>query len=265
MNIIILIILFVVIGLMFYIIFRTKQHYIKKNNTTIGILSWKAYDTLENTLNSYKINNLYNNVDSIIYFQEFSDMDEEIANEYNIPYIYSDENTGIIGGFIDLVKNTKTKYFIFAENDFELVHDEKETIDILSDTINLLDNYDVQIVKLRDRKNYGEPLYSINASLTQDCTLKLETLHFLDEPEKQFPNSFDIIDLKYRWYKCSNVDNQWSNNIFIAKTEWLMENVISLLENSDKTDFHMENFLIRNLKNYNVAAGIGLFKHNRLD
>ena len=239
---------------------------------TIGILSWKSYETLKNTLESYKKNNLLNMVNSVIFFQEISDKDIAIANEYNIKYIGSETNIGIEGAIIELVNNITTKYFIFAENDFELVHNEHETREILEETIQLLENNDVKVVKLRDRRNPGEPLFSKTAfnPADKDFLWKLEVLHFVENPEEIFPTVYEIINYKHKWYKCSNKDNVWSNNIFITKTDWLKNEIVDIIKtsvNNTKDYMRLESIMRTNtrIQPYNVAAGIGLFTHNRLD
>jgi len=228
----------------------------------LGILSWKAHLTLKNTLESYS--NLFPLVsEKKIFFQEISENDRQIAQKYNLDIYGNAKNVGITGGFKELVLNTKSKYFIFAENDFQLTQSIEKTKQILQDSLSLLEDYDVQIVKLRDRINYGEPLYTkTTEKLNMDFPYKLESLHFITEPELTFPNTFEIINLNYKWYKCGYEHQKWSNNIFIAKTNWLKESVLPLLDNAD---FMMENTLIDTLKNYNLANGDGLFTHNRLD
>ena len=243
---------------------------------TIGILSWNSCTTLRNSLESYKKNGLLSLIKSFIYFQEISDIEKQFANKYSVPYIGTEKNIGIQKAFIEMVNNTKTSYFIFAENDFELIHDMNETQKVLDDSLKLLDNDDVAIVKLRDKENPGDPLYSKgnyendykDKPTLQTFPYKLEALSFIESPETVFPNAYTIINYNYKWYKTSNTNNQWSNNIFIAKTSWLKENVLPLIdiEKNDTVNLYtFENNMIQNLKNYNIAAGIGLFKHNRLD
>lgn len=241
---------------------------------TLGLLSWKSYKTLNNTLESFKKNNLFDIVNIIIYFQEINNDDIMIANKYNIKYWGSTKNTGIIGGFYELLKKTNTEYFIFCENDFELVHNYNETNNILNDCIELLNKYNVDKINLRDRVNYGEPLYSkpniknpnlINYNI--DFPYKIESLFFLDNPEDKFPNIFKIISLNYKWYICNSEHQKWSNNIFISKTLWLKNNLLLLLEKNlcNKEAFLLEELLIKNINNYNICGGIGLFCHKRLD
>ena len=246
------------------------------NDITMGILSWKSCKTLQNSLESYKKNNLLNLINTFIYFQEIGDVEKKLGDSYSIPYIGTDKNIGIQKALIEMINNTKTKYFIFAENDFELIHNKEETQKVFEDCINLLENNDVQIVKLRDIQKPGEPVYSQytyendfkDKPNQQEFSYKLEALSYIDSPEETFPNVYTIINYNYKWYKCSNIHSRWSNNIFIAKTDWLKNNVIPLIDrnkNNTKNIYIFENNIIENLKNYNVAAGMGLFTHNRLE
>jgi GR25 family glycosyltransferase involved in LPS biosynthesis len=245
-------------------------------NITISILSWKSCKTLKNTLESYKKNGLFDLIETFIYFQEISDVEKKLADKYNISYIGTPQNIGIQKALIEMINNTKTNYFIFAENDFELIHNKDETQKVFEDCIKLLENDDVQIVKLRDIQNPGEPNYSKytyqndykDKPNVQDFPYKLEALSYVENPETVFPNSYKIINYNYKWYKSSSKENKWSNNIFIAKTQWMKDKIIPLIDlaqNNTKNIYIFENNLIENLKDYNLAAGMGLFKHNRLE
>ena len=242
---------------------------------TIGILTWKSCSTLVNTLKSYKENGLLDMINTFVYIQEMTDIEKQIADKYNVTYIGSESNIGIQKALIKMIEHTKTPYFIFAENDFELIHNADETAKVLEDCIKLLDD-DVQIVKLRDKVNPGEPNYSQytyqndfkDKPNVQDFPYKLEALSYIETPEDVFPNAYKIVEYNYKWYKSSNKDNKWSNNIFMAKTDWMKKNILPLIDtsrNNTKNIYIFENGLIENLKDYNLAAGIGLFKHNRLD
>ena len=240
---------------------------------TLGILSWRSYLTLNNTLESFKKNGLTDMINIIIYFQEISPLDIHIAEKYNIKYYGSKINSGIIGGFYELLKMCNTEYFIFCENDFELVHDKLDTENILNDCLSLLNNYNVDKINLRDRIKYGEPLYSKpdgdanKLKFNNNYAYKIESLFFLTNPEIQFPNIFTIVDLNYKWYTCDSIHQKWSNNVFISKTSWLKNSLLKLLEDNinNKESFLMEELLIKNTNNYVVSGGIGLFMHNRLD
>lgn len=247
---------------------------------TMGILTWKSPLTIRNTLESYKKNGLLGMVKPILYFQERSPQDDEIAKEYGIKDVMGGQtNTGIIGGMIEMIQATTTKYFIFAECDFELVNDEATTKKILSEAIKLMEEKDVKLVRLRDKKQPGEPLGSRafapvpdeelpNFTFDDSFPYKIEVVMFPGDiqPDKAFPGLFERIDYETPWYKTSSEHAPWSNNIFIARTDFLKEKLLPLLEtNREMPSTSMEGYLIENLNGYSVAAGNGLFMHKRVD
>lgn len=248
---------------------------------TMGMLSWKSPLTIRNTLDSYKKNGLLTMVKPMLYFQERSPQDDALAKEYGITDVMgeSSTNTGIIGGMIEMIQATKTKYFIFAECDFELVNDEATTKKILSEAMKLMEEKDIQLVRLRDKKRPGEPLGSRAFAPVPDEELpnftfdagfpyKIEVVMFPGDiqPDKAFPGLFERIDYETPWYKTTSEHAPWSNNIFIARTDFLKEKLLPLLEkNRDMPSTSMERYLIENLNGYNVAAGNGLFMHKRVD
>ena len=249
----------------------------RRKDITLGILMWKSPKTIQNTLDSYTKNGLLQMVKPILYVQERTSEDDALAKRYGIKGVMGGPtNTGIIGAMIELINATKTKYFIFAECDFELVNDRQTTRTILSDAIKLMEKKDVQLVRLRDKKRPGEPLGSRNFA-PKDLThhvfdanfpYKIEVVMFEGDvqPHKAFPGLFERIDYKTPWYKTTSEHAPWSNNIFIAKTDFLKEKLIPLLEaHREIPSTAMEKLLIDNLKGYSVAAGNGLFMHNRLD
>jgi hypothetical protein len=216
-------------------------------------------------------------VHPVLYFQERSGEDEALAKEYGIKDVMGGSgNTGILGAMIELIEATKTKYFIFAECDFELVNDRATTKKILKEAIKLMEEKDVQLVRLRDKKQPGEPLGSrdfapkdlTNHVFDNSFPYKIEVVMFEGDvqPDKAFPGLFERIDYETPWYKTTSEHAPWSNNIFIANTEFLKEKLVPLLQqHRDIPSTKMEQMLIDNLKGYSVAAGHGLFKHNRVD
>ena len=258
---------------------RTQRGGLQKD-ITLGILCWKSPQTIENTLTSYKKNGLLDLVKPVLYVQERTPENDALAERYKIKNVLGGPtNTGIIGGMIEMIQATTTPYFIFAECDFELVNDATTTKKILTEAIRLMKEKDVQLVRLRDKKQPGVPLGSRDFAQVPDEALptysfdpsfpyKIEVVMFPGDiqPDKAFPGLFERIDYETPWYKTTSEHAPWSNNIFIAKTDFLKEKLIPLLEaNRDMPSTSMEQYLIQHLTGYNVAAGNGLFKHNRLD
>jgi len=253
---------------------------------TLGILAWKSPMTLANTLESYRKNGLLKLVHPVIYFQERTPELDKVARSYGIrDIIGTPENVGILKAFMNLIEHAKTKYFMFAECDFELVNNQARTSGILRECLRLMTEKAVDLVRLRDRANPGTPIGSRTWIQVPDEQLedhpmdqgfphKVESLYYFKEPEKKFPGVFELINYKHKWYKCSSDHSWWSNHVFITTVAFLKGRVFPILHTrpgvgpdgrDDNLFEKMENFLIQNLRGYTVAGGPGLFKHNRLD
>jgi hypothetical protein len=256
-----------------------------KDNITLSILVWKSPMTIRNSLESYKKHNLFSMVKPVIYFQERDDAANKLANDYGIEEVLGTaENVGILNAFYNMVDSTTTPYFIFAECDFELINGEQKTKDILEDSIKLMKEDNVKLVRLRDRTKPGTPDGVRLSVPVGDADLlsysydnfehKLGTLTFLKNPEEVMPNTFIIKgppQYKYKWYICDFLCARWSNTIFIAETKFLKEIVLpyikSHMNNEDK--IHLLEIILFGekspLKQQLQAQGEGLFTHNRLD
>jgi hypothetical protein len=257
---------------------------------TIGILCWRSPRTIRNTLESYKKNGLLELVHPFIYFQERSSDTDRLAEEYGIKDIIgTKENKGLLQAFIEMVNHVKTKYFIFAECDFELINDNKKVSDILNDCMKLMKENNIKVIRLRDRKNPGKPLHSRQSFDMSDSELekqdftdyiaKPEMVHFFDNPEEKVSDVFTIVDkpqYNYRWYMCDYKHYHWSNVIYMAETKFLKDVVIPIVLESRETQNGKNDELLNTfeqimwakrdrLHGYTVASGEGLFKHNRID
>jgi hypothetical protein len=258
------------------------------NNITIGYLSWKRHEILEQTLNSHLQNGLFDIIpveNRIIFFQEISEKDIKIAEKYNCSYIGSEDNVGILRAFISLVEYCKTKYFIFSENDWLLIENKNIVEKILNDCIDLIENNEVELIKLRHRINYGNPLYSKPQNTKEwlnnyniNYPYKLESLHWLSDEELDSQPFFTKYTNNYSWFITSPKHQFWSNNIFISNINFLKKCIIPLTTHElNNNDLYtgLEKVLINCTKNDNphllkfikiyenskICAGEGLFKH----
>jgi hypothetical protein len=240
------------------------------NSITIGYLSWKRHDIFEQTLSSHMKNGLFDIIkpeNRLIFFQEISETDISIANKYDCKYIGDNMNIGILNAFIKLVEECKTDYFIFCENDWLLIEDYNVVNKTLEDCIYLLQNDKTDIIKLRHIKNPGKPLYSkpsnINDWIKQDISefpYKLESLSWIDEPNKIYNNILTEFNGNYKWYITTLKHQKWSNNIFIANVSYLKNIILPLIKNFiDNNDKYLG--LEEILVNYNSYLG----KNNKLD
>ena len=83
---------------------------------SLGILSWRAHDTLRRTLTSY--GHIIPLVDeAVIYFNDITDEDRAIANEFGLRAEGGARNLGILGGTRALVASLRGDKVILAQND----------------------------------------------------------------------------------------------------------------------------------------------------
>lgn len=117
---------------------------------SVGVLSWKAHDTLRKTLSSYR--HLLPLVDeAVVFFNSISDEDRGIAREFGFRDEGSSENLGILGGTLSLVRHLHGDVVMLLQND--------NPINVSSDTLakriasarSLIDDGVADIVRMRDR------------------------------------------------------------------------------------------------------------------
>jgi hypothetical protein len=210
---------------------------------TIGYLSWKKFNIFRQTLTSHKEGGLFSLIPKerrIIYFQELDNQAISLANEFDCRYLGNENNVGIMDAFISLVNACETEYFIFCENDFLLLNEEKEKISIektLEDAISLLSSYETGQVKLSNMKNPGF-LYITPKDKNEwmkenrsNFRYKIESLSWIDDILSVYPN-IEVIEKgkNYKWYKVGYRDQNWSNHIHMCKTSFLKETVIPILQ-----------------------------------
>jgi hypothetical protein len=260
------------------------------NSITIGYLSWNRHDILIQTLESHMRNSLFNIIkpeNRLIFFQNISEKDINIANKYECKYFGDSNNIGILNGFIKLVEKCETEYFIFSENDWLLIEDNNIVRETLQDCIYMLKNNRTDVIRLRSSKNPGNPLYSRPKNVSDwkennvlSFHYKLESLAWLEKPNEIYNNMLEECHLNSIWYITTLKNQSWSNNIFIAKTSYLKNIILPLIKvfsNNNDLYLGLEEILINynsylgknteldNLillyNNTKIAGGNGLFMH----
>jgi hypothetical protein len=207
---------------------------------TIGYLTWKNNDLLLNTLESHNKNGLFEIIkpqNRYIFFQESNfEKDIEICKKYNCNYLGDIINIGILNAYIKLVEITKTKFFIFCENDFVLL-EAKNNYSLQNcfiDAIKILNNNEFAQIKLSNYKNPGflyctpKDKNSWLLNNQENFPYKIESFSWIEEPEKFF-NCIEIITLNYKWFFVNHNHQKWSNHIYICNTHYLKNVIIPLL------------------------------------
>ena len=259
-----------------------------KLSFAIGILSWKGYDSLENSLYSYKKNGLSNMTkNKFICLPEYKEEGIKIAEKYNYKPILIRKNLGILGGFKILAKEMPKGPILLLENDLELVENKKETFSQLQKSINFLNKHQLIQVRLRSRKIPGEPFVGLRKyksywsdniiSRTKRFLRPLKahrligtSTYYHEEPDKIHPNIVKKIDKSF-YLVPSSVLN-WANLAILVDRDIYLETIIKKAEQtkSKKKINGFKNIEIElnnswwRTNEFKILIAPGLFKHNRL-
>lgn len=126
------------------------------NKVGIGILSWRAHDTLIASLESYKAAGFLDLfAENLIYFSDISDEDKEIAARFGWSHA-GGENRGIAGGMKALAENMQSDYVLLLQNDNPLIESPAFANAHLDEAIALLDSGKADLARLRHRWQVGE-------------------------------------------------------------------------------------------------------------
>jgi len=236
---------------------------------SIGILSWNNNISLENSLKSYQKNGLFDlSEDVTIYFQEINDEKISIAKKYGLNCIGSLYNVGIGSAFYSLVTNSKNENVLLLEHDWELTESVIETEKQLKEAVNNLD--EVNCVRLRSRKNPGEPLYSRvyegNELNFYDKTIDLispglfDCIHWIPDPEQKFS---DKIEKKGEYFYTTSRWSNFTNNPCLYKKNFYLEIVHKFKDVSLNLENDISYWWAR--QNFKICWGSGLFTHCDLE
>lgn len=124
---------------------------------SIGLLSWKAHQTLRKTLDSYRTANLAACADEFkVFFNEISDEDRKLAAEYGLTAVGDTKNLGIWGGMDACAKALDGDVILLLQNDCPVVSSPEETASILKEGVALIRSGKADLIRLRHRFNQGE-------------------------------------------------------------------------------------------------------------
>ena len=245
---------------------------ISKLPISVGILSWKSEHSLRHTLESYKKNKLFDIVDDVtILFQEVQPEDKKLAKEFGLPYIGLDKNVGIGKGFVMLCEQSEHSYVLLLEDDWELTENVIQTKLRLESALDML-NKDTDVVRLRNRRNPGFPLYSQQACQGKELehtdlitrlpgALFFECVHWIEHPEEQFP---DVISTENGHYVTTSRYANWTNNPCLHRRDFYID-LVSPFANNGGLLLEPDISFWWARQQFKIAWGEGLFTHNDID
>lgn len=256
---------------------------------SVGILSWKAHDTLRKTLSSYQ--HLLHQVDeAVVFFNSVTDEDRGIAREFGFRDEGSQENLGILGGTLSMVRHLRGDVVMLLQNDNPVNVSPDTLAERIAFAKSLIDDGVADIVRMRDR---FDPTFSDRIKYLRYWpdengrdTLKLRLRRFLrpfkalrmagrapdvlQNPSARHPRIFS--DVRGAFLSDSRYIN-YSDQPFMARRSLVLE----LLEWADAhkqgsrtlNGFAVQEVIINSAywrrKKVRVAITDGVFAHARFD
>ena len=256
---------------------------------SIGILSWKGYDSLHNSLQSYEKYGLNSLTKSkFICLPEYNNTGIELTKKFGYQPILFKKNIGILNGFKSLALNMPDGPLLLLENDLPLVENNKKTFTLLEQSLEYLYKYNAVQVRLRSINDPGEPFHSINKYKKYWGCGTLKKLKRLLRPIKakkligtgiyiesnpHLKFSKYISKLKNNSYLITSEIMNWSNLAIMVDRNFFLNVIIKEAEitNSKKKINGFKNIEIElnkkwwRDKRWNLIITSGLFKHLRVD
>lgn len=264
---------------------------------TIGIclMSWKNPYILARTLDTYLAQELFDVVDDhLILFQEVGNEEIMLARDYGLHFITTENNLGIYGGVKLLAESIKTDYVLLLEDDCPLIEDKLEVQRQLTLAKERLSKNEVQVYRLRSRKEPGEkfdtvekykkyyPLpgepFSIIKSLRclirpQKCQRLMGSALYVHEEVDEEPYKKFITKQPEGDYIVSSKVMNWTNQSVLCKREWLLNTVLRYAyEHPSRRTVNGFQDIEKSLncswwreQAFKIGVSKGLFTHRRLE
>ena len=124
---------------------------------SVGVLSYRAPETLARTMESYREGGLAECADECcVFFNAMTPADEEQCARYGWRCAGSPENLGLLGGMDALARAMTGDYLLMLQNDCPLVADAPFTRRYLAEATALLASGQADIVRCRSRAHPGQ-------------------------------------------------------------------------------------------------------------
>lgn len=242
---------------------------------SIGILSYNAPQTLENTLNSYKNTGLLDLTDDIFVVSQMSDRQAEekaVCDMFGLRCILLPDNGKMAWGFKAIYENAKHDSIMFLENDFVINASRQDVMHFYRNAIYFLKIQKADIVRGRSVSNAGWPNYAhmnlcnIDPSEFINHKHLSECIYWVSEPDLLYPSKISkispLIQNKYsKWYKCNSYSCFYTNNPYVCSKKFFEKNILPYLKFNANIEDEMENEWRH--KNFTCVFGPGLFTHDR--
>lgn len=131
----------------------------KKLPISVGLLSWRAAQTIANTLSRYREDGDFASrfAEFKVFFQECSPSDRAVAERFGVAFEGRADNIGIQDGMRWVVESLTGEFVLYLENDFNLAVPPDEACAEIEAARNWIESGRVDMVRLRSRFDPGLP------------------------------------------------------------------------------------------------------------
>ena len=233
---------------------------------SIGILTWKAWQTLAHSLESWRQAGLFALArENLLFAQEASEQDAALAREYQLELIPSATNLSMGPAFAALAHRARGRYLLLLENDWWIQPDVCERVEQeLRQALFMLISRRADVVRLRRRDQPGEPLYSRQYAGNElaGAFHLLDSVHWRAHPDLDFPGKIRR-DPDTGFYLASSLHANFTNNPCIWSTRYYREKITPFAQVGQDLEITLSDWW--EVQPVTVAQGEGLFTHWRLD
>lgn len=236
-----------------------------RDDLAILMLTWGRRPTLLNTLESCRRGGLLDQVgEKLLFFQEATAGDREIALKYGFEPILCRRNIGIGEAWKRMAEHTAARFILLLENDWELIEEAREVAAQLVEALEWLARDDADVVRLRHRHDPGVPLCSRHLAFRElsegeEATWFLaDCIFWREHPEVAFP---DKIVRRDGMYVTSSRWACYTNNPCVYRREWYLDTVGPFCVGGG---IRLETNIVRwwPRQGFRIAHRKGLFRHN---
>ena len=262
-----------------------------------GVLSWRGYDSLANSLESYERQRLLDLFDEkVLFLPEAGPRGIELARRYGLHEKTTPNNLGILGGFKALASAMNSPIVLLAENDHPLVEDHQESERQIDIAGRYVERGAAHIWRFRHRyilshitesRPYKSERYWPRADASRSIhfaarlrrwirpgkasSLAGWTIFTSDDADKRFPR--DIRLTPEGDYLVRSRCFPWCNNAFMVRRDFFLQTIIAESEaaiqgrlvNGFPTIETEINRRFWSRGDFWTGIGRGLFAHDRLE
>ncbi|MEO0617657.1 MAG: hypothetical protein AAFZ01_00070 [Pseudomonadota bacterium] len=262
---------------------------------SLGILSWKGYDSLRPMLRRLIEKGVHELFDErLIFFPEIDDEARAIAREHGFDCSGSPQNLGIFGGFRALGEALSGDTILLLENDLRIIEPEEEAERQLRAAFDLIEGDAAKVVFLRHTGEPGEDFATLDKYRRffppADATLGARVQGFAlrlfrsdkrarligtapyasATPEKLFPREIER-DPESGFWLMRPRNKAWTNQSFVVRRAFFLDTLMDYVERAETNrrvngfkniEIELNSAWWRN-QPWKIAIAPGLFTHQR--